>query len=635
MSNPLGTLMTVLGGDNNPLLKAVEQAQTKLNNFVGQVDKAGQHWDSMAQKMTGMDLLGHTLGFAGLGASIGSSIHHFIEAERVHVMLEESLARVGVTADEDTEKFYEMAGAIAAVTTKTKGAMMTAMSLGLNMGISANQLEDATKAAVGLSALYRARGLSMETAMMLIARAMNGSTMALARYGIFIDHTLSPQQKMAELLAIGAKGFQMEEHYANTLPGVFDRMNNSVKAFWKTVGGVLSDGLMLYSVFKAVREGVLYLKEALENLTAGQKHLISMFLATTTTLGAVFVGFGLLHMVWGWVVKTGVQLISALISLTSFLVSPATLAVAAFGVFLVMLVDIMGTGETLGEKFTNIWNGIVDVTKGATDGMGSFVAEFFFGAIDWCQRLYDAFKFVFEFIIKFGQYTLGNIFEYWRVSWTNALTVLEWLSDNWTAIWKGMKDVAWALIEDLFLNIQAVLTKISENGLNPSKWNNNPLNMPGFAKSTEALANTTWKDAPQLQSYDFKNPLDAFGEALEHWEKSQSSKWSDSVKSGFQKLLDWWHSLQKGADKPNFGGGSGGGVATPVTKYAAAVLQGTTEAYKAEIAAMSQTKTDGQTLVEQAKKQTDYQRRMVSLLDKQERREVHDEMEEGEEEIGG
>lgn len=108
------------------------------------------------------------------------------------------------------------------------------MTLGASLGrLEGEQLQKATKAAIGLA---KRIGTDLEPAMRLIARAAVGDTAQLATYGIKLDETLSPQQKFARLLEMGAESFSMATAEAQTGTGRLAQFKNMVGDLREEIG---------------------------------------------------------------------------------------------------------------------------------------------------------------------------------------------------------------------------------------------------------------------------------------------------------------------------------------------------------------------------------------------------------------
>lgn len=141
---------------------------------------------------------GLAAGFFGLNALkqfAQDSVSAYIVQENAVNGLTRALQGIGKGSY--SKKLQEVASALQDVTTYGDEATMQAMALGVNMGLEAEQMEDATKAAMGLAS---AHGLDLNSAMQLVAKAANGSTARLKQYGISVDEGKSKSEQFADVL---------------------------------------------------------------------------------------------------------------------------------------------------------------------------------------------------------------------------------------------------------------------------------------------------------------------------------------------------------------------------------------------------------------------------------------------------
>ena len=132
------------------------------------------------------------------------SVKAFIVQENAVNGLERALDRIGKAGY--SKKLQDVASSLQSLTTYGDEATLQAMALGVNMGLSAEQMEEATKAAMGLAAGY---SLDLTSAMQLVAKAANGNTSRLAMYGIQVDQTKSKQEQFNEVLRLGNEKFDL------------------------------------------------------------------------------------------------------------------------------------------------------------------------------------------------------------------------------------------------------------------------------------------------------------------------------------------------------------------------------------------------------------------------------------------
>lgn len=166
----------------------------------------------------------------------------FIEAEDAQKGLAAALRNNGDNAAALVPKFTALATAIQNQTKFEDDAVVSAMALGRNMGITSGNLEKATVAAVGLASKYR---IDLQTAMTLVAKASQGQTETLSRYGMVLDDTLTPQEKFNAVLKQGADAFGLAQDEAKTTGGQIAQLGNIFGDLKEDIGGaIVETGLL-------------------------------------------------------------------------------------------------------------------------------------------------------------------------------------------------------------------------------------------------------------------------------------------------------------------------------------------------------------------------------------------------------
>jgi len=164
------------------------------------------HIDKTTRAVLGK-LSGLAVSMFGLGAIknfVEDAVKAYIVQEDAVNGLERALKRVGEGSY--SKQLQQVARDLQKLTIYGDEATLKVMALGVNMGISANQMEDATRAAMGLAAGYK---LDLNTAMQLVGKAAVGNTALLGRYGIKLDQTKPKQEQFNELLKKGNDLFQL------------------------------------------------------------------------------------------------------------------------------------------------------------------------------------------------------------------------------------------------------------------------------------------------------------------------------------------------------------------------------------------------------------------------------------------
>ena len=139
-----------------------------------------------------------------------------------------------------SDRLQKAASDLQAYTSYGDEATLSTMALGLNMDIAASQIEDVTKAAMGLAKSYN---MDVNTAMMLFAKANKGITNALSRYGIVVDHTKSKEEQFNEILRQSWALFENAE--ADTLSEKIAQVGNAFGDVKERIGEIVAKAFRL------------------------------------------------------------------------------------------------------------------------------------------------------------------------------------------------------------------------------------------------------------------------------------------------------------------------------------------------------------------------------------------------------
>jgi hypothetical protein len=234
MGLTLAEAFVVLKGNDSRLKSDLAKAETDTKRAVVVMQNSA---DGLKHSWNGVGAALGSVGAAAVAAlGAGAMIEAAQEAETAQVDLASALARTGDASMPLVEKFRAFAEELEKVTTYSHVTTEAAMAHGKNLGIETNQLEAATKAAMGLAARYK---LDLNQAMTLIGRASQGNTAMLKRFGIQLDEGGTKAQKFAQLLRIGMAGFPMAEAAARTAAGRFAQFKNELAACAEKIGGML------------------------------------------------------------------------------------------------------------------------------------------------------------------------------------------------------------------------------------------------------------------------------------------------------------------------------------------------------------------------------------------------------------
>jgi hypothetical protein len=222
-------------------------SKNKINIEIGAKNKTGGAFSGV---MGGLKrLAGAAAAYFSARAVIGfvkSSIDAFMKQESALQSLSSALKKNGDNVSALMPRYQKFASAIQSITTEGDESTLELMAYGRNLGISADQLEDATKAAIGFS---RSLGIDVRTAMMMIARSSKGQNQLWSRYGFVIKDSMKKQDAFNFILKEGSKGLKLAADEANTLKGRLAQATNAYGDMKENIGAAVVEGFNLTQVF--------------------------------------------------------------------------------------------------------------------------------------------------------------------------------------------------------------------------------------------------------------------------------------------------------------------------------------------------------------------------------------------------
>jgi KaiC/GvpD/RAD55 family RecA-like ATPase len=149
---------------------------------------------------------------------------------------EQAVAKLSAVVGGSTKKYETFASSIQGMTTVGDEAVLELQALGIQMGITNSQLEDATKGAIGLSKGF---GIDLNTSMKLVANAAMGNYAALTRYIPELKTATTEAEKNRIVNEAMAKGFDIATAQAKTTTGQLEQMNNLMGDVQEEFGKVI------------------------------------------------------------------------------------------------------------------------------------------------------------------------------------------------------------------------------------------------------------------------------------------------------------------------------------------------------------------------------------------------------------
>lgn len=206
----------------------------------------------------------------GLVAGGLAAMKTFADEAEVMTKLKTTLDALG--QGNHYQALVEHASALQAITRYGDDANASLMTLGLNMGIGVNQIQQATNAAIGLATAYN---MDLNTSMKMIALATQGEYTMLGRYIPELRTATSETEKMRIVNEAAARGFQIEQDAARTTAGQLVQLKNAVGDLVEMIGqrllGTLDGGnSLLGTMIQHVTAATMWV----ESLTDSQIGLI-------------------------------------------------------------------------------------------------------------------------------------------------------------------------------------------------------------------------------------------------------------------------------------------------------------------------------------------------------------------------
>lgn len=184
--------------------------------------------------------------FMNLGAAVVDCVYKFAESEMVSARLEASLRNQGITSSYVAEELNKYAQNMQRVYGVSDDVIKNGMRLLVNFGVVGDELKQATSAAYALS---QGLGIDLQSAFQMVARAAEGNTTALARYGIKVDTTKTQSEQFAQALEqIDNKFGNLADSTANNLITRTNVLKESWEDFQKQFGAAVSEGQGLIEV---------------------------------------------------------------------------------------------------------------------------------------------------------------------------------------------------------------------------------------------------------------------------------------------------------------------------------------------------------------------------------------------------
>lgn len=216
-----------------------------------------------------------TAAVSGFTAFAVSAVKAYIEQESAVNKLNVAMKNQGIFTEKASKDLQDYASALQRSTTFSDESIIETQALLVTFGLAGDVLNKTTQAALDL-----ATGLSVDlkTATLLLGKAAVGETATLSRYGIKIDETIPPAQRLDATLEQLQKRFGgSAQAELNTTAGKLKNFELNVSELKERIGGFLIPVLDLFV------KKLLVIVDMFEQLVSSAAP-VSRFVATVSQL---------------------------------------------------------------------------------------------------------------------------------------------------------------------------------------------------------------------------------------------------------------------------------------------------------------------------------------------------------------
>lgn len=185
-----------------------------------------------------MSELTKVFSFVAIADFFKKSIDAYGEQELAIAKLTRALESHGIASNATLGHIQDMAHQLEKLTGVEDNQIISAQALLTTFGLQGAEMDRATKASLDLSA---GLGIDLNQAAMLVAKAFEGNTTMLSRYGIRISEAIDPTKKFGVVLnELEAKFGGQAAAQAETFSGTIKQLGNSFQHLEEEMGKLLA-----------------------------------------------------------------------------------------------------------------------------------------------------------------------------------------------------------------------------------------------------------------------------------------------------------------------------------------------------------------------------------------------------------
>jgi len=292
----------------------------------------------------------------------------FGDAEKAESALHAALSANGMEVEQNMKKYDAFAESLQRITTYSKDAIKQGLAYAANLGVTADDMEEVTKAGIGMSTLF---GGDIQEGIKAVTEAQDGNFRMLERGHGKLSEDLkrahSDQERLNIVMAYGNKGMEEAQAQTNTFYGQLSQLHNTVMETAETFGAIFVPQLQKVSTF--LQNLAMYL----QHLTPEMKQQIIHWAEVGAAIAAVIAFGPAIATFVGTCVAGFVAIAGAVFSLGAALIalvtSPIAIVIAGLATLVTAFAYAIGGGNTFVERTVS---GFVKIVEFLDKMLGSW-----------------------------------------------------------------------------------------------------------------------------------------------------------------------------------------------------------------------------------------------------------------------
>ena len=286
VANTIGEAWVLIQGDTHGLESKLKQARSLTASAAKDMEN---RWMRVGGAMKGFGLgatLGATLPIIGLFAK---GIAEAGAKEPILMRLAARLRQTGEYTKPTIDRLNELSESLQRITIYSDDAILETTRLGAYLRVPAKQLDEFTKAAIGLAERAPGRGgkeLSLPRAATILGKAFAGDYQMIQQFIPELKTAADKQQAWGMVLRWTAEGFRLAEERTKSLKGAVAVLTHQFEEATENLAVAL-----LPNITKLVK-GLTKLLEKFNDLKPEQQRWVAWGLAAAAAIGPVTYALG-------------------------------------------------------------------------------------------------------------------------------------------------------------------------------------------------------------------------------------------------------------------------------------------------------------------------------------------------------